>query len=89
MAAALSFLVVTNICNSCISRVISKDAMDCGAEFLKFTCNWILSNCLEDLKFVTKRIDKTVLDRLQSIFSSSFERISYAEAVEILKQVNI
>ncbi|KAI5679903.1 hypothetical protein M9H77_01130 [Catharanthus roseus] len=63
-----------------------EDAMDCGAEFLKFTCNWILSNCLEDLKFVTKRIDKTVLDRLQSIFSSSFERISYAEAVEILKQ---
>lgn len=63
--------------------------MDCGAEFLKFTCKWILDNCTEDLDFVSKRIDKAAVGRLHSVVSSSFEKITYAEAVEILNQVNL
>lgn len=61
--------------------------MDCAGDLLKFTCKWILDNCPDDLKFVSKRIDKAVVDRLQSFVSSSFEKISYADAVEKLKQV--
>lgn len=63
--------------------------MDCGAEFLKFTCKWILDNCPEDLDFESKRIDKAAVARLHSVVSSSFEKITYAEAVEILKRVNV
>ncbi|XP_009769623.1 asparagine--tRNA ligase, cytoplasmic 2 [Nicotiana sylvestris] len=64
-----------------------EDAMDCANDFLKFVCKRILDGCMEDLQFVLKRIDKSVMERLQFTISSSFERISYAEAIEILRQV--
>ncbi|OIT38874.1 PREDICTED: asparagine--tRNA ligase, cytoplasmic 2 [Nicotiana attenuata] len=64
-----------------------EDAMDCANDFLKFVCKRILEGCMEDLQFVLKRIDKSVMERLQFTISSSFVRISYAEAIEILRQV--
>ncbi|CAA0836032.1 Asparagine--tRNA ligase- cytoplasmic 2 [Striga hermonthica] len=65
-----------------------KDSMDCAIDFLKFVCKWILDNCSEDLKFVAKRVDKLIVDRLQSIVTCPFEKISYTEAVNFLKQVS-
>jgi asparaginyl-tRNA synthetase len=62
--------------------------MRCAEDFFKFLCKWILDNCSEDLKFVLKRIDKTCIVRLQSMISSTFEKISYTEAVDNLKQVD-
>jgi asparaginyl-tRNA synthetase len=62
--------------------------MSCAEDFFKFLCKWILDNCSEDLKFVLKRIDKTCIVRLQSMISSTFEKISYTEAVDNLKQVD-
>ncbi|KAK6141879.1 hypothetical protein DH2020_024376 [Rehmannia glutinosa] len=64
-----------------------EDSMECAIDFLKFICKWILENCTEDLKFVSKRVDKLVVDRLQLIVTGPFEKISYTEAVETLKQV--
>ncbi|KAH6826958.1 hypothetical protein C2S53_013303 [Perilla frutescens var. hirtella] len=63
-----------------------EDSMACAVDFLKFVCRWILENCAEDLKFVAKRVDKLVVDRLQLIAAGPFEKISYTEAVEVLKQ---
>lgn len=62
--------------------------MNCADEFFKFLCKWVLENCPEDMKFVTERIDKNRVDRLQSVISSSFERISYAEALNVLNKVD-
>lgn len=62
--------------------------MDCAIDFLKFICNWILENCTEDLKFVSKRVDNLVVDRLQLIATAPFEKISYSDAVEVLNKVN-
>ncbi|KAG8387318.1 hypothetical protein BUALT_Bualt02G0008800 [Buddleja alternifolia] len=64
-----------------------EDSMECASDFLKFMCKWVLENCDEDLKFVSKRVDRLVVDRLQLIASGSFEKISYTEAVQVLKQV--
>ncbi|KAK4369222.1 hypothetical protein RND71_013014 [Anisodus tanguticus] len=64
-----------------------EDAMDCANDFLKFVCKRMVEGCMEDLQFVLKQIDKAVMERLQSTISSSFERISYAEAIEVLRQV--
>ncbi|KAF7121451.1 hypothetical protein RHSIM_Rhsim13G0052000 [Rhododendron simsii] len=64
-----------------------EDAMNCADDFLKFVSKWVLENCSEDLKFLSKRVDPAIVDRLQLLTSSSFQRISYAEAVEVLKQV--
>ncbi|XWS31207.1 hypothetical protein CRYUN_Cryun23aG0057900 [Craigia yunnanensis] len=64
-----------------------EDAMKCAEDCFKFLCRWILDNCSEDMKFVLKRIDKTVVHRLEYMTSSSYEKISYREAVEILRKV--
>ncbi|KAE8685862.1 hypothetical protein F3Y22_tig00111088pilonHSYRG00035 [Hibiscus syriacus] len=48
---------------------------------------WILVNCSEDMKFVSRRIDKTITHRLEYMTTSSFDKISYREAVEILRKV--
>lgn len=65
-----------------------EDSMECAVDFLKFVCRWIMENCAEDLKFVAKRVDKLVLDRLQLIATAPFEKISYTEAVKVLKQLS-
>ncbi|GMI66352.1 SYNTHETASE C2, ASPARAGINYL-TRNA SYNTHETASE 2, asparaginyl-tRNA synthetase 2 [Hibiscus trionum] len=64
-----------------------EDAMKCAEDYFKFLCRWILDNCSDDMKFISKRIDKTVADRLEYMASSSYEKISYREAVEILRKV--
>lgn len=61
--------------------------MECADDFLKFICKWILDNCKEDLKFISKRVDKHIVDRLQSITTTPSQRISYSDAVEVLKKV--
>lgn len=63
--------------------------MECANDFLKFVCKRISEGYMEDLQFILKRIDKKVMERLQLTLSSSFERISYAEAIEVLRQVSI
>ncbi|KAF5746255.1 hypothetical protein HS088_TW06G00425 [Tripterygium wilfordii] len=64
-----------------------EDAINCAEDHLKFICKWVFENCAEDMNFVSKRIDKMSIDRLQSTISSSFEKISYMEAVDALKKI--
>ncbi|KAJ4825062.1 hypothetical protein Tsubulata_034671 [Turnera subulata] len=64
-----------------------EDAMNCAIDYFKFLCKWILQNCSEDMKFVLKRIDKTSIDRIQSMILYPYEKISYMDAVDILKRV--
>ncbi|KAF8014688.1 hypothetical protein BT93_H0485 [Corymbia citriodora subsp. variegata] len=63
-----------------------EDVMECADNFFKFSCKWILDNCAEDMKFIAKRIDKASMDRLQSVLSKPFVKITYREAVEALKK---
>ncbi|KAG4137816.1 hypothetical protein ERO13_D07G095300v2 [Gossypium hirsutum] len=64
-----------------------EDSMKCAEDCFKFLCKWILDHCPHDMKFVTKRIDKTIVHRLEYMMSISYERISYREAVDILRKV--
>lgn len=61
--------------------------MTCAEDFLKFLCKFILENCVGEINFFSKRFDKTNADRFQSMISSSYEKISYTQAVDALKQV--
>ncbi|KAE8685289.1 Asparagine--tRNA ligase [Hibiscus syriacus] len=64
-----------------------EDAMKCAEDYFKFLCRWILVNCSEDMKFVSRRIDQTITHRLEYMTTSSYDKISYREAVEILRKV--
>jgi len=46
-----------------------------------------LDNCSDDMQFLSKRIDQTCIDRLRSMISSTVEKVSYTEAVDVLKKV--
>ncbi|XP_023004185.1 asparagine--tRNA ligase, cytoplasmic 2-like [Cucurbita maxima] len=61
-----------------------EDVINCADDLVKFLSKWVLEHCLDDMKFVQKRIDKTSVHRLESTITSSFEKVSYTAAVEIL-----
>ncbi|KAF5841789.1 hypothetical protein DUNSADRAFT_11105 [Dunaliella salina] len=41
---------------------------------------------VSDLEFIAKMVDKTAIDRLEQVASSSFKRCSYTEAIELLEK---
>ena len=53
-------------------------------EFLKTVIRRVLDDCGEDMAFFNQRIEKTVLETLEHVVTSPFERLPYGEAVEIL-----
>ncbi|KAK4847182.1 hypothetical protein QYF36_026689 [Acer negundo] len=64
-----------------------EDAMNCAEDYFKFLCKWVVENCPQDMEFVSKRIDKSIIARLQSIISTSSEKVTYTEAVRVLEKV--
>ena len=62
--------------------------MDWGEAMIKYVINYVLENAPEEMEFFNKFIDNTLLDRLHNVVDSEFERITYTEAVEILKKAD-
>lgn len=63
-----------------------QDNMDLAEEFLKYLVKWALEHCIDDLQFLNDLYDKELIERLKSVVDVDFVRLSYTEAVEILKQ---
>lgn len=61
------------------------DLMDLEEDFIKYCVNWALDNCKDDLEFLNKMIDKTLLERLQSVVKTDFIRLPYTEGIKILE----
>ena len=74
------------------------DNMDSAEEMLKSVISYALENCADDLDFLHKREveenknkkeierpDMYLLDRLKFIVDNEFERITYTEAIDILR----
>ena len=65
-----------------------EDDMLLAEEFLKHTIRYVLEYCREDLEFFTRFIEKTVLATLEHVAESSFARISYTDAVKLIKEAS-
>lgn len=65
-----------------------KTYMDVAEDMLKYVISYVLENCPDEMTFFNSFVDTTLLERLNNIVNSDFGRISYTEAVEILKQHN-
>ncbi len=59
--------------------------MDLAEELVKFLVNEALENNGGDLEIFTKFVDKGLRERLEFVATRPFERISYTDAVELLK----
>ena len=54
--------------------------------FLKHLFSSVLRDCPDDMRFFAERIDKTVIETLEHIVTTPFERITYGEAIRILEK---
>ncbi len=64
------------------------DDMDLAEDMVKYIINYCLQNAPEEMEFFNKFIDKGLLERLNNVVSNDFARVTYTEAVEILKKNN-
>jgi asparaginyl-tRNA synthetase len=75
-----------------------QDNMQLAQEFLQYLVRYALENCAEDLDFLNKRAieeeqtkpqdqrsELGLLDRLKFVSENDFQRLSYTEAIDILK----
>lgn len=62
-----------------------KDVAQLAEDMLKFVFKAVLTERADDMAFFAERIDEHAITRLQKIVDSSFVRMDYTEAVEILK----
>ncbi|HEY9048732.1 MAG TPA: asparagine--tRNA ligase [Ohtaekwangia sp.] len=77
------------------------DNMQLAQEFLQYLVRYALENCAEDLEFLNKRAQEEeqtkpqeqrselgLIDRLKFVADNDFQRLSYTEAIDILKNSN-
>ncbi|MCG6189648.1 asparagine--tRNA ligase [Maribellus maritimus] len=74
-----------------------KDNMDLAEEFLKSLIKYALENCMDDLQFLGNRLKEEeknkpqeqrsmdLIEKLEFVLNNDFVRITYTEAIEILK----
>jgi asparaginyl-tRNA synthetase len=78
-----------------------EDNMKLAQDFLQFLAKYALDNCMEDLQFLDKRAQEEeatkpqeqrselgLIDRLKFVTENDFQRLSYTEAIDVLKNSN-
>ena len=74
------------------------DDMDLAEEMLKYLIRYALENCMDDLQFLSKRLQEEeknkkqedrapmeLIEKLKFVLENDFERITYTEAIDILR----
>jgi asparaginyl-tRNA synthetase len=64
---------------------LNEDA-NLAERFLKYVFKAVLAECAPDMKFFEERQQKGVIERMEKFVNSSFERIDYTDAIDILKK---
>ena len=62
------------------------DDMDLAEDMVRYCVKDIMENCAEDLDLFEKFVDPTLKTTLDNIMNNSFARITYSEAIEIMKK---
>lgn len=65
-----------------------EDDMELAESMIKFIIQYVLENAPEEMDFFNNFIDKELLNRLNHVVKSDFGRVTYTEAIDILKQHN-
>ncbi len=65
-----------------------QDDMELAEDMLKYVLEYVLAECPEEMAFFNQFVDKGILDRLNHVMTSDFGKVTYTEAVEILKKAD-
>lgn len=60
--------------------------MEVAEAMIKYIIRYVFEHAPEEMEFFNNFIDKGIADRLNNIVNSEFERVTYTNAVEILKK---
>ncbi|HPB78361.1 MAG TPA: asparagine--tRNA ligase, partial [Bacteroidales bacterium] len=60
------------------------DNMDLAEDFIKYLVRYALEHCASDLQFLNNMIDKSLIERLESVCNIDFVRLTYTKGIEIL-----
>ena len=69
-----------------VAFIDQEELMDLEEDFIKYCVRWALDHCQDDLQFLNKMIDKTLIARLEGVLQDSFVRLTYTEGIQILQQ---
>ncbi len=65
-----------------------EDDMMLAEAMLKYVIRYVLENAPEEMAFFNSFVDNGLLDRLHNVVENEFARVTYTEAVNILKKRN-
>ena len=60
--------------------------MDVAEGMVKYVIDYVMETCKDELAFLNQFVDKGLLERLKNVSENAFVRLTYTEAIEILKQ---
>ncbi len=64
------------------------DCMNLAERMMKYLISYVLKELPEEMEFFNKFIDPGLLERLNKILETDFKRITYTEAIDILKKAD-
>ena len=64
------------------------DYMDTAEDMIKYIIRYVMQRCPDEIEFFNSFVDKGLKARLEHVANSAFGRVSYTEAVELLKKNN-
>ncbi|NPD86473.1 asparagine--tRNA ligase [Lentimicrobium sp. L6] len=74
-----------------------EEDMDLAEKFIKYLLQYALDNCMDDLEFLSKRLEESekgkkadeksmeLIEKLKFVLANDFERVTYTEAIQILR----
>ena len=74
-----------------------EEDMDLAEKFIKYLLQYALDNCMDDLEFLSKRLEESekgkkadeksmeLIEKLRFVLANDFERVTYTEAIQILR----
>ncbi|EQB86014.1 asparaginyl-tRNA synthetase [Clostridium punense] len=64
------------------------DDMELAEDMVKYIINYVMENAPEEMEFFNSFVDKGLIERLTNVANSEFGKITYTEAVELLKKAD-
>ncbi len=71
-----------------ISFADLNDDMELAEDMVKYIINYVMENAPEEMEFFNSFVDKGLIERLTNVANSKFGKITYTEAVELLKKAD-
>ena len=62
------------------------DDLECMEAMVKYIIDTVLEKCPQEMEFFNSFVDKGLRDRLENVSGSDFGRVTYTEAIDILKK---